>query len=120
MTNEQRAFFKDLARSLDGAVDDVRDALAGAVPDGSEDLAAEFAVLAGQLDDLGRSAVVSIVRDAVTTALHSAMVAIDGGSSSAETVVLELVKADDGEPLAPSGGYHELFVEHLFETGREQ
>jgi hypothetical protein len=56
----------------------------------------------------------------VKAALHSAMVTIDGGSRSAETVRVDLVKMEDGEPLVPSGGYHELFIEHLFDTGRER
>src|SRR3954447_13393553 len=88
MTNEQRAFFEDLAQSVDSATNSVGEALAGRVPAGLEQLTPELATLADQLDEVGRSAVVSIVRDAVTTALHSAMVTIDGGSSSAETVVV--------------------------------
>jgi hypothetical protein len=71
MTNEQRAFFEDLAQSVDNAGESVREALAGRVAPGMEDLATEFAAIANQLDELRRSALVSIVREAVKTALHS-------------------------------------------------
>ena len=55
------------------------------------------------------------VRELVHVALHSALVAIDGGSSSAEVGRVHLVDAH-GNSLGD--GLHELFVTYLFDTGR--
>ena len=48
-------------------------------------------------------------------ALHSTLVVVDGGTASAEIGRVRLVD-EGGEPLGE--GLHELFVDHLFDTGR--
>lgn len=55
------------------------------------------------------------VQECVQVAIHSALVAIDGGSASAEVGVVQLV---DEEGRSLGEGLHELWVDHLFDPGR--
>ncbi len=57
----------------------------------------------------------TVATDLVHIALHSALVVIDGGAASAEGGSLRLVD-EHGESVGE--GLHELFVDHLFESGR--
>ncbi len=111
-----RAFLEDLAvvedRARESAVGALRDPTTATwVTD-----AAALSRLRERLgDDAGVEAFASVVAEFVHVALHSALVTIDGGSASAEVGRVHLVD-DAGESLGE--GLHELFVDHLFDTGR--
>jgi hypothetical protein len=57
----------------------------------------------------------AFVDEMVHSALHSALVSIDGGSASAEVGRIRIVD-ESGNTLGE--GLHELFIDYLFETGR--
>jgi hypothetical protein len=57
----------------------------------------------------------TFVKDMVHEAVHSVLVAIDGGSASAEIGRVQLV-SETGVPLGDA--LHEMYVDYLLETGR--
>lgn len=111
----RRAFLEDLAAARDWATKSARDSLRGEFPVWSEHPAA-FELLRSKLTSHeDADAFAAAVQDFVHIALHSVLVAVDGGSASAEVGRVRLV---DVEGRSLGDGLHELFVEHLFETGR--
>jgi hypothetical protein len=60
-------------------------------------------------------ALCTFVGEMVHSALHSALVSIDGGSASAEVGRVRMV---DERGVTLGEGLHELFIDYLFETGR--
>ncbi len=81
----------------------------------AEDVAA-LAILRDQLDTQGQEAMSRVVRRAATTTIHSVMVLLDGGTHTAEVTTLTGL-TENGEPLVRAG-YQDLFMQHLFDTGR--
>jgi hypothetical protein len=118
MSNDRlrQAFFEDLAQTEECAKEAAREVLtAQETPIWASDLAGVGVLRSTIRDSTLVEAAVSLVGEIAHIALHSALVAIDGGSSSAEVGRLLLVDTE-GEPLGD--GLHELFVDYLFETGR--
>lgn len=68
--------------------------------------------LDGRVDDLGR-----ILAEGMRGLLNSVLTTLDGGTASAEIGQLVLTDSN-GRDLGE--GLHELFVDHLFATGRLQ
>lgn len=111
----RRAFFEDLAVIRDYARSSAQEALAGSRP-ASASTESAFELLRSKLTSAEEvEAFAAAVEDFVDVALHSALVAIDGGTASAEVGRVQLVD-EAGESLGE--GLHELFVDHLFDTGR--
>jgi hypothetical protein len=111
-----RAFFEDLARIEDGAISGAREALSG--PEVPVWVASEGAVATLRAALTSRDqvdAMATFVRDMVRVALHSVLVAIDGGAASAEVGRLELVD-ERGKSLGEA--LHEDYVGYLMDTGR--
>lgn len=111
-----RAFFEDLAKSEERAESAAREAVASpGLPAWVENHQA-VEVLRGTLPTSEHfDALANFVREVVHSALHSALVLIDGGSESAEVGQLNLV---DGEGASADGALHEKYVDYLFETSR--
>jgi hypothetical protein len=112
----RRAFFEDLAVTEQQTAEAVREAMTSEnVPIWVESAEA-VTVLRGVLSRPAQvEAMATLAVELVHIALHSALVAIDGGSASAEVGNLYLVGADGrsiGEAL------HEDYVDHLLETGQ--
>lgn len=109
------AFFEDLAQALDYWVDTVVQAVASP-QDGTTWMEAREPVerlneaLGGRVDELR-----PVLAEGMRGLLNSVLATIDGGTASADVGHLELTDAD-GRALAH--GLHELFVDHLFDTGR--
>ena len=112
----RRALFEDLAQVEDSAMASAREALSGSdVPDWVESEGAVRTLRAaltsrGQID-----AMATFVKEMVHQAVHSVLVAIDGGSASAEVGRVQLV-SETGVPLGDA--LHEMYVDYLLETGR--
>ena len=111
------AFFEDLARAMDYWIDTVAETVAD--PQASSPWMEErepferlHAALDGRVDDLR-----PVLAEGMRGLLNSVLTTIDGGTASAEVGRVELTDAD-GRALAE--GLHELFVDHLFDTGRLQ
>jgi len=109
------AFFEDLARAMDYWVDTVANTVAD--PQGSTPWMEEREpferlneALDGRVDDLR-----PVLAEGMRGLLNSVLTTIDGGTASAEVGRVELTDAD-GRVLAEV--LHELFVDHLFDTGR--
>jgi hypothetical protein len=116
MSDLLRAFFEDLARAEDDVGDSARALLTeDEVPVWVTDVAAAGLLREALSSPEQVEAFSRTVEDLAHIALHSALVAIDGGSPSAEVGRVQLV-AEQGGPLATS--LHEEFVDHLFATGR--
>ena len=112
----RRAFFEDLARIEDEALGDAREALSGpSVPDWVESEAAVTTLRAALTSRDQVDAMATFVKDMVHEAVHSVLVAIDGGSASAEVGRVQLV-SENGVPLGDA--LHEMYVDYLLETGR--
>jgi len=116
MSEELRsAFLEDLAVVRDDAARHAREALTSERSMRVEQ-SGVFHRLSSVLDspeDIEAFALA--VQEVVHVALHSTLVAIDGGSASAEVGRVWLV-GEDGQSLGE--GLHELFIDHLFGTGR--
>jgi hypothetical protein len=111
-----RAFFEDLAGAEDTARAGARSLLEeDEVPIWVHDaepvrVLRQALTSPEQVDAFSR-----VATDLVNIALHSALVAIDGGSASAEVGRVQLVD-EAGENLGD--GLHELYIDYLLETGR--
>ena len=111
-----RALFEDLASNQDGVADTVREAITSpSLPSWVEDTEAVLTLRRCLTEPEQVDALARFVRDMVHTAQHSALVAIDGGSASAEVGRLHLTD-EHGRTL--DGALHELYVDYLFDTGR--
>lgn len=111
----RRAFFEDLAVTTDDLRKTAKEALLGGDlvwPERPEAFARLRSRLTSEAD---REAFASAVAEIVDVAVLSILVAIDGGSASAEVGRVELVD-ETGQSLGD--GLHELYVDHLFDTGR--
>jgi len=109
-------FFEDLAMTVDSARAAVREAVsADDMPIWVDDPRPVDFLRSVIHDSEGIDALVEFVSGRVISALHSALVTIDGGSASAEVGRIALVD-DKGESLGE--GLHELFIGYLFDTGR--
>ncbi len=109
------AFFEDLAQARDRAGQMAREAMAGDAPLWADRPADYKRLRACLITDDDVAAFADAVQECVQVAIHSALVAIDGGSASAEVGVVQLV---DAEGRSLGEGLHELWVDHLFDTGR--
>lgn len=109
------AFFEDLAQARERAREMAREAMAGDPPLWADrpEVYERLRACLTTYDDV--AAFADAVQECVQVAIHSALVAIDGGSASAEVGVLQLV---DEEGRSLGDGLHELWIEHLFDTGR--
>lgn len=111
----RRAFFEDLAITTEHARTTAKEALDGGDlvwperPEAFEQLRSKLTTK----EEI--EAFASAVSEIVHVAVHSVLVTIDGGSASAEIGRVLLVD-ESGSPLGD--GLHELFVDHLFDTGR--
>jgi hypothetical protein len=115
-SNLVRAFFEDLAVVEDAVPGQVRQALTDpAVPVwvGNREAVERLRALVTTPDAL--DALAAFAGDLVHIAVHSVLVAIDGGTASAEIGVVQLVD-EVGESFPE--GLHEHYVDHLFATGR--
>ncbi|GAA0808500.1 hypothetical protein [Spirilliplanes yamanashiensis] len=111
-----RAFFEDLASDRDGVANTVREAISSPnLPIWVDDTEAVLTLRRCLTSPEQVDALARFVREMVCTAQHSALVAIDGGSASAEVGRLQLTD-DHGHPL--DGALHELYIGYLFDTGR--
>ena len=111
------AFLEDLAVVRDQARTSALESFTGELPMWPESTEA-FERLRTKLDSPDDvEALAAVVEEFVHVALHSVLVAVDGGSASAEVGRVTLVDGD-GESLGE--GLHELYVGHLFDTGRMQ
>jgi hypothetical protein len=114
----ERASLEDVARAEDLATALCHEGLSGE-PDvlGPEHVAAFARVAAtlGQPED--RAALEAVIGAIAATVVHSIMVTLDGGTSSAEHPLgpVRLVDAAGGEARP---GLHEWYIDHRFETGR--
>jgi hypothetical protein len=118
MNNElRRAVFEDLAVIRDQSRSMARSALTSDSLVWTEcpDVYERMRSLITSPDDVDVFA--TAVQEFVNVALHSVLVMIDGGTASAEVGRISLVD-ETGESLGE--GLHEVFVEHLFDTGRLQ
>jgi hypothetical protein len=116
MTELQRAFFEDLAQVEDAAMANAREALSGPeVPAWveSEDAVATLRASLKSRDQV--DAMATFVRDMVHEAVHSVLVAIDGGSASAEVGRVHLA---DERGASLGDALHEYYVDYLLDTGR--
>ena len=109
------AFFEDLAQARDRANEMAREAVAGEPPIWADRPEVYERLRACLTSDDDVAAFADAVRECVQVAIHSVLVAIDGGSASAEVGVVQLV---DEEGRSLGEGLHELWVDHLFDTGR--
>lgn len=111
----RRAFFEDLAVIRDRSASSAREALAGDGPVWAEHPHAfdRLRLRVRSPEDI--EAFATAVEEFVHVALHSALVVVGGGAASAEVGRVRLV-GEDGEPLGE--GLVELFVDHLFASGR--
>lgn len=116
MTNPLlKAFFEDLAVIRDSAWVSAQAAL---LDDGNmwvSDIAAFERLRSTLRSDEDVESFTTAIEEFVHIAIHSVLVAIDGGSASAEVGRVQLVD-ENAESLGD--GLHELFVDYLFETGR--
>lgn len=110
-----KAFLEDLAQSEDWSRERARALMADNRPVMTVDSESVEILRRSLSSDQEADAFARVVTDFVHIALHSALVAIDGGCASAEVGSLELVEVG-GDTLP--GGLHELYVDHLFDTGR--
>lgn len=114
------ALFEDLANAAEGiARTTTRDWLATGTPDWldrEDHEARERLAKALDSEDL-QAALERVLIEDMWTLLHSVFVAIEGGTSAAEVVSLDLVD-DKNVSLGP--GLNERFVGYLFETGRKR
>ena len=91
-------------------------------PDATRSLSPEertaFKAVGEALDtnDLSR-AFQTVLLYGMTGLLHSITVALDGGTQLADSFTVTLTTSD-GYQLAPGTGLNELFIDHLYETGR--
>ena|SRR5579862_5255968 len=117
MDTLRAAFFEDLARLIDrwtaAGVEAVRD------PDSrliwTSDAPA-FRRVAQAINETGRSVdFETVLRVLLTGLLDSSLAVIDGADKSAELGRVKLVTSD-GESLGE--GLHELFMGHLYDSGR--
>jgi hypothetical protein len=114
----ERAFFEDVARAEDLATEICRAGLSGEFGVLGAEHAAAFARLAAALERPEQEdALAAVVGSIAHLVVHSILVTLDGGTSSAEHPQgpVRLVDAAGGEAR---GGLHEWYVDHLFETGR--
>ncbi|QSB13766.1 hypothetical protein JQS43_19700 [Natronosporangium hydrolyticum] len=110
------AFFEDLAKSEEQAENAAIEIVTSPeVPTWVENHQV-VNVLRGALSEPEHfEALAKVVRELVHSALHSALVSLDGGAESAEVGQLDLV---DNEGASLGGSLHEKYVDYLFETGR--
>lgn len=109
------AFFEDLASAMDFWVDTVAKTVEDS--DASAPWIEErepFDRLHAALGDRAEY-LRPVLAEGMRGLLNSVLTTIDGGTASAEVGRIELTDAE-GEILA--AGLHELFVDHLFDTGR--
>ena len=112
----RRAFFEDLASAEDDASTCVRAALLDAdIPDWVSGREALTILRRSLRSDAQAEALAVFVRELVHSALHSALVTVDGGSASAEVGRVRLV---DRRGRSLGDDLHSLYVEDLFDTGR--
>lgn len=109
------AFFEDLARAMDYWVDTVAKTVED--PDASGTWMEERGPFERLHEVLGDRAeyLRPVLAEGMRGLLNSVLTTIDGGTASAEVGVIELTNAE-GEVLGV--GLHELFVDHVFHTGR--
>lgn len=110
-----KAFLEDLARAMESWVDSVCTAVdspaeAGTWSENVEVYRRLNQSLDGRTDDLR-----IVLAEAMTGLLHSVLVTMDGGSAGAE---IGRVYPADAEGRVLADGLHELFYEHLLESGR--
>jgi hypothetical protein len=111
-----RAFFDNLAQVEDDALEASREVLlAEAVPawcphPEAVALLRETLTSPEQIEGLS-----TFVKDVVHVALHSVLVMIDGGASSAAAGRVHLC---DENGASIGEGLHEAYVDYLFETGK--
>jgi hypothetical protein len=112
----RNALFEDLALAEDEARTSTISALTDAEIPGWVDDPEAIAVLRSSLRSQRHVVALSaFVQEMVHSALHSALVSIDGGSASAEVGRIRMVD-ESGDSLGE--GLHELYVDYLFETSR--
>lgn len=116
MNNLLEAFFEDLAISAEYWVEGILKTI------GEPDLNTQWAEdlspyrRVGEALDSHTKDLEIVLKQGMFGLLHSFLVTLDGGSASAEKGRLNLVSEADGEILAE--GLHELFYDHLWNTGR--
>ena len=113
----RRAVLEDLAVIRDQARNSALDTFSGGAPAWPEHREAFERIRALLDSDDDVDALATVIQEFVHVALHSVLVTIDGGTASAEVGRVDLVDPE-GETLGD--GLHELFVDHLFDTGRMQ
>jgi hypothetical protein len=116
MTELQRAFFEDLAVIEDQAKGSVREVLAGPeIPVWVEavDAVATLRAVLTTRDQV--DAMAAFVQERVHTALHLALVAIDGASAGA---AIGRVYLTDEHGRSLSDDLAQDYVEYLLDTGR--
>jgi hypothetical protein len=116
----ERAFFEDVARAEDMALEILQRGISGEPGIAGEAHAGNFERVAGAMRGSGSGdALERVVREIVHAVTHSVIVTLDGGSLSAEHPAgpVRLVDRKGGEARP---GLHEWYVDHLFETGRRQ
>jgi hypothetical protein len=112
----RRAVFEDLASTEDDASASARSALRDAkIPDWVSGRKAVAILRRSLRSDAQAEALAVFVRELVHSALHSALVTIDGGSASAEVGRVRLV---DLRGRSLGDDLHSLYVDYLFDTGR--
>jgi hypothetical protein len=118
MDERDRVFFEDLAAAIDQITTDA--AAAVRQPDeGKWDEVDALRVLRCALaSSEQQQAFESVVNELLRVLTHSILVTIDGGTEYAETYGTPQLVHGDGEPFGEA--LHELFVEHLFDTGRHR
>jgi hypothetical protein len=112
----RRAFFEDLGQVEDSALADTREAIASPdVPVWVESPAAVTILRKAISTPDQIDALATFVRDMVHVAVHSVLVAIDGGAASAEIGRVRLV---DKRGVSLGKDLHQLYVDHLMDTSR--
>lgn len=117
MDERDRAFFEDLAAKIDrmtasavGAVQQPADT------DWHEEEALRVVREALTTPEQQR-AYETVVNELLRVLTHSILVTIDGGTEYSEAYGTPRLLHGDGHPFGVA--MHELFVDHLFDTGRE-
>jgi hypothetical protein len=116
MDERERAFFEDLAGTIDRTTADVARALRN--PESPQwEAQEELATLRTALTSPEqRRALETVVNEALRVLTHSILVTLDGGTEYADTYGTPQVLDREGRPFGDA--LHELFVDHLVESGR--
>lgn len=118
MDERDRVFLEDLAAKIDQITSDVVAAVRQPDEAKWEEVEALRVLRRALASPEQQQALESVVNELLRVLTHSILVTIDGGTEYAETYGTPQLVHGDGEPFGEA--LHELFIDHLFDTGRRR